>query len=993
MGRFDDIVNNAPTVTQPRVGFTTTGVSYSVNRFDDIFNNIPNRFDDIVSNARTTPIQGEGQSLLQRGGSAIGGAFVALGKFLSKPQRAVSGVFERGLETVGILEKKGQGLGIKKAVKEDIGYAAPLRRIAEETAAGKFVFPPTATVFNNFTREFAINSIGVTADIFLDPLFLLGKAGKVKQSTVFVGSKIKTAWLELQKEHSAVQKVNEMLGRAFITRFGQREGFKEMDRARKIAESEIASDMLRVVSPVIERPKAIQQRIAQVVKGGITTNDEIQMLADPIRKEFDRVGKFISDVNPKLLKPEIFEARKGTYFPRLFTESEFGDDIVKFFENFSSPKAIGVPKARFISRLPDVEFAKGYLLSKGKSVEFIDEYTKLLDVEFSKGVKITDIRGVGKNSFLDLQKIGINSITDLVNTDKTGEFIQDTFEPFSKLRKIFGNNADNVVRAAEELLDENAKALKTFSTGNASKIYLVEREIKKLAELSRKELGEITEAGYPALKGLSQLRLVEERQKFFLGLSKIASDSPNPGWIQLGEAKELGKLGGKFLPRAEAAVVAQQMRVATEFEKIYQDSLSLWKTFKTAYNPSTIARNDITNYLVLNPLGGVGPHRVDLYMHAVKEYLSGGSLYQLARKQGLEISTHQAAELEKQAVRFYQTSAEAKGFFKTASSFHQMVKNFYGSQDKVFKLANFIKGVQEDGFTPYEAMKRANFYLIDYSEVPELIQWFRKSPVGAPFIAFSYGVSLPLAKTLLERPDKLSAYYKILSGIQNMNVVRETPQEQEYEKDVLPDWINSGTYLRLPVKDEYKRSQYLNLQYLLPWNLLEQITGGNKTLVQNLLTLQSNPLFTITAGIATNKDPFFSKEIWKDTDSTTDKVQKQAMYVMRALFPSFTPIGFEVNGKFQFAGNSIDKILQASKKRPDTSGYVKSWLQVLGDVFGGIKITPIDPTLEAQKRASQRKGELNDLRDELFRIARDKTLFPEEKEVRQEEVRQQIQRQ
>jgi len=68
------------------------------------------------------------------------------------------------------------------------------------------------------------------ADIFVDPLNIIpvAKVSKLAGGLVKEGAEV------LAKEIPAVQKIGEMLGKAFITRFGQREEFKTLDIARKI---------------------------------------------------------------------------------------------------------------------------------------------------------------------------------------------------------------------------------------------------------------------------------------------------------------------------------------------------------------------------------------------------------------------------------------------------------------------------------------------------------------------------------------------------------------------------------------------------------------------------------------------------------------------------------------------------------------------------------------------------------------------------------------
>ncbi len=965
------------------------------NRFDGIINqnsssssDLPgvNRFTNVVQESsgknRFSGVVEKDQSIIARAGKKtlklIGGAFGYIGDKLSVGQYATTGVIEKGLEETGILKDTDiSGTGIKEGVTKKKSNIEVLRRIGEENTTPDSVagtlfsnYTPSQNVFGNFIRETPVTAVGILGDIILDPLSLIGKLGKVAKYTGKAGEAIDAGFDVMKARIPAVQKAADMLGRAFITRFGQRAEFANLDKNRMIAESLAQEQVHKLVSPIIESPKVIQQRIAQVVKGGITSREDIRALADPIREEFDRVGQSISELNPALLNPDTFQANKGTYFPRMYTNYEFPKNEDEIVNQFFSTRNINTPKTRFKTRLDDIDFAEGYLLSQGQDNAIIREYLSLSAREVKGLSQLKDIPGLGRNGSLDLNKVGIKTLEDLANPEKTGGFVGDEFDRFLNIRRYLGERAENVVNSAEELISRNRGTVSKFANEKGGRLGEIEKEIKRIAQEARDNLGEIKEAGLPALKGLTQLNIAEKRQTFFSEVSKLASDEPKPGWIQVADDKSLGALSGKYLPAAEYRAITEIKRIPTKAEEIYSNALSLWKTFKTAYNPATISRNDLTNFFVLNPLGGVGPHRLDIYSTTINDLMSKGHYYQLARQHGLEISTQQAAELKSQASRFYQDNdGLVKKIFGKFSNFHDTVKNFYGSQDKFFKLANFIKGVAEDGLTPAEAMNRANFYLVDYSEVPELVNWLRKSPIGVPFISFTYGVSKPLAKTLLERPDKLSAYYKILKGIQEMNPLGETPQEIESERGVLPDWISDGTFLRLPIKDKVGRSQYIDLQYILPFNVIE-----GKSI------LPSNPIMTSIAALLFNKHPFFENEIYAENDSVTEKVKKQAAFLMSQASPSFAP----------FIGSSFDKIVNVIKQRPDKAGFVKDYWQVLLDVFGGIKITPIDPTLEAQKRAAEKERDIRDLRAQLKRVITDKSIFPEEKKKQKEKIEEKI---
>jgi len=425
------------------------------------------------------------------------------------------------------------------------------------------------------------------------------------------------------------------------------------------------------------------------------------------------------------------------------------------------------------------------------------------------------------------------------------------------------------------------------------------------------------------------------------------------------------------LPKAEYAAIQGVIRNPGELEKIYRTALTLWKTSKTAYNPATTARNNMTNFFILNPLGGVGPHRLDVYAKTVNEIMTGGEFYKRAQRVGLELGSQEVAELRNRATMIYSANPGLfKGFFPTIKSFHNKVVSFYGNQDKFGKLANFIKGVTEDGLTDAQAMKRANFYLIDYSEVPKVVDFLRSSPIGIPFISFTYGVSKPLAKTLLERPDKLAVYFKIMNAIQSLNPQGISAQNLAHEQEVLPRWIKEGTFLRLPFRDETGRGQFVDLQYILPFNIIEERS-----------ITPSSPALTIMASLLTNRDTFTGREIFRKNDEKSTKIKKMGMHIYRQIIPSLAPGGF-----------SFNKLKSAIQGRQDYQGRARTLVPVLLDVLGGIKVTPIDQNQEAIKRANEKQREINSLRSELSSLLKDKTLFPEEKEKKSKEILERIQK-
>ena len=182
MGRFDDLLTN--TATMPRV-----------NPFDDLTLPQGSRFDDLI-----TPMKQE-KGLFKRTLKSFGGAIGAVGRTLMIPQQATTGFIEKGLEKIGVLKPKTEGLGIAEGVKEQKSNIELLKRIGQETGTGGLLtgqYTPSTSVFGNFIRELPVTVGGTLADIFVDPLFFASKIGAVAKGTETLGKEIITgakAWL------------------------------------------------------------------------------------------------------------------------------------------------------------------------------------------------------------------------------------------------------------------------------------------------------------------------------------------------------------------------------------------------------------------------------------------------------------------------------------------------------------------------------------------------------------------------------------------------------------------------------------------------------------------------------------------------------------------------------------------------------------------------------------------------------------------------------
>jgi len=202
----------------------------------------------------------------------LSGGFISdVADILGTGQYAITGGIESQLEKRGILRPSTTS-GLKGGVKERKSNIGLLKRIGEETGKGGLLtgqYQPTQSVWGNFVRELPVTALGLAGDIMIDPLVVASKLGAVAKVTKTIGSAVKTGATAVASNMPAVQKIGDVLERLAITRGGQSEAFKLADKQRIINESLALEKTEKLVSDLIEAPSVIQQRMAQVLKGGI----------------------------------------------------------------------------------------------------------------------------------------------------------------------------------------------------------------------------------------------------------------------------------------------------------------------------------------------------------------------------------------------------------------------------------------------------------------------------------------------------------------------------------------------------------------------------------------------------------------------------------------------------------------------------------------------------------------------------------------------------
>lgn len=524
-----------------------------------------------------------------------------------------------------------------------------------------------------------------------------------------------------------------------------------------------------------------------------------------------------------------------------------------------------------------------------------------------------------------------------------------------------------------------------------------------LPEYVRVMLGEIKEPGMPTAKGVTQLAHDIGTTRLFNYVAENPAwanksldnlwrpDAKPTDYVLMPSDKKLGSLRGMYVDKWIADDLNQVIRKRSELEKLAGGLVSEWKVFKVIFSPATWGRNAISNVL-LNHLQGLPMGRVDIYYKGAREFAKGGELYQEAKaaSQGkLSRGTFTQGELDNFVDAWNNSSgslperlaamreALTKGRWSEAlrqvrpssTKAGQAATRGYQALEQWAKLSKYIHN-KEKGMAPKEAWVDAEKSIFDYSEVPKFIDWSRKSPIGAPFITFTYKALPLVAESIIVAPWRMAAVLGTLYGINKAAYWNLGMSEEEIKRleENLPEhmrgtFLGARKYLVLPFRDKYGQILYLDLTYILPWGDVGE-RGG----VWRHLPITGSPLVQTMTEIATNHSAFTGKEIYEPWESQQNKNMAIALHIWRQVAPSLAPGGY-----------GYTRLEKAITQKPDYRGRTSSLPTAAASTLLGLKTTPIDPGQERRYREYEKRNTIRDIEMEIGKVKRNRGMSLAEK--------------
>ena len=390
---------------------------------------------------------------------------------------------------------------------------------------------------------------------------------------------------------------------------------------------------------------------------------------------------------------------------------------------------------------------------------------------------------------------------------------------------------------------------------------------------------------------------------------------------------------------------------------------------------------------ILNQLGGLPVTRVDIYARALKELSTKGKYFKEAESAGLHNTTFTHEEISPLLDSWNQSSGSLHGRMATVGKLlregkysaalnklrpsqteaGQKLSNIYQLEESWFKLAKFIHN-REKGMTPAQAAADAQKWLFNYSEVPKFIDWARQSPVGSPFITFTYKALPVIAESAVKYPWRIGSIVLLINELQKYSEEHlslddaEKKRLQAAQPEKMKGGVGAPNHVLLPYKDKNGDLQYYDLTYALPWGDLAETGLSGLPQVTPGLSSPVAPLFEV----ALNQTRL-GKDVYNSTDTTGEKASKSAQHLYRQAVPSLAP--------GNYGWNRIEKGFKEDDE-------VRA---LLGAAFGQ-RINPVNIQQQERYRGIERNKQLEELRVEAGRVMRNPSLTEKQKQAQLLEI-------
>ena len=582
--------------------------------------------------------------------------------------------------------------------------------------------------------------------------------------------------------------------------------------------------------------------------------------------------------------PQIFERQAKTWWGQSLESRRLRNIYDSINAKFLAPRGI-------VHKLNHSE----------KPVQQLIQNIKLRGKKLEQGMLVDEFLGLNGERMLRLHEA--NPTTDPLRTWKVQEFSTQKgsltlHRPYDRLERQLLKEETSVVPRLVEFGKQSSKLIAQSRTM---------QNIARNKDLTIDPARIVAEAGIED----GELALNVARQRGWVSVPETESA---PG------IKRYGELAGKLVDPEAMYVLRNITSTAPEHPflnkafKEYRAGIGLWKIGKTAFNVTTHGINFIGNSAMCvldgrNPLG--------VLWKGAREIKNKGQLYQQAVDAGMLDSNMLRSELglddfmrsmEKMPNRHATEGMESavsawmhgvsNGAKKVGKAAAYWPMRIYELGDQVYKLGVFAQEF-EMGKSADEALEQANRLFFDYSNVPTGVRFLRDWGV-VPFLSYTYKLVPRMVDFAVNNPHRLLGLLGTLQLANELVMHQEWGEDfgdvQKWQQEMMPDWMNRGMFgtskrggiMTKAAKNEYghEYTQWLDYSQVIPGaDLLND--GG----IFRGLPFGTNPILSIVAGLANNKDQVLGNEIAPYPEAEAPELKKRntearLKFIMRTLLPN-----------------------------------------------------------------------------------------------------------
>ncbi len=330
-----------------------------------------------------------------------------------------------------------------------------------------------------------------------------------------------------------------------------------------------------------------------------------------------------------------------------------------------------------------------------------------------------------------------------------------------------------------------------------------------------------------------------------------------------------------------------------------------WKMNKTSRSPVTHMNNIMSNVWLMD----MADVRLRDLVGGIRSYVKEDADYIEARDNGAFGTGFVSAELKRdvldplldeilkenlvagQAAPVTMLNAMGKianGLFGVAQSADRGMRQMYGIEDDIFRMATY-KRRRDLGDSSEMAASAAREQFVDYDIRAPWVNSLRRSIF--PFLAYTYRAVPLVARALATKPWKLAKYAILMNALNSLGYLME-PGDEDRERRSLREeqrgwtWLMTPRMLRLGFSDDYGNPLFLDMRRWVPVGDVFDFSQGQSAIAMPGPLAQLGGVFGFAAELALNKQGFTGKEIVGRVDSGGEAAAKIAGHAWRWFAPN-----------------------------------------------------------------------------------------------------------